>query len=161
MLSPSLTFHMKTKAWLAVREQLVNVAGYPPWTKEQLKKKWEDSATATKAKYARKRKTGGGAIDWNIIDELVTDILGKDNPSLTSIPGGIDSGDKRMDRPQITIDNSDEDDRERQSISTYRLRSSTAPVPSNINPTSRDIAEVTDLQCEGDEIDYHFDGHGG
>ena len=96
MLSPSLTFHMKTKAWLAVREQLV-VAGYPPRTKEQLKKKWEDSATATKAKYARKRKTGGGAINWNIIDELVTDILGKDNPSLTSIPGGIDSGDKRMD----------------------------------------------------------------
>ena len=145
MLSPSLTFHMKTKAWLAVREQLV-VAGYPPRTKEQLKKKWEDSATSTKAKYARKRKTGGGAIDWNIIDELVTDILGKDNPSLTSIPAGIDSGDKRMDRPQITVDNSDEDDRGRQSTSTYRLRSSTSPVPSNINPTSRVIAEVTYLQ---------------
>ena len=160
MLSPSLTFHMKTKAWLAVREQLV-VAGYPPRTKEQLKKKWEDSATATKAKYARKRKTGGGAINWNIIDELVTDILGKDNPSLTSIgsiPGGIDSAwDKRMDRPQITIDNSDEDDREWHSTSSYRLRSSTAPVPSNIDPTSNDIAEVTDLQCEGDGIDYHSD----
>ena len=84
--------------------------------------------------------------------------MGKDNPSLTSIPGGIDSGDKRMDRPQITIDNSDEDDRERQSTSTYRLRSSTSPVPSNINPTSRVIAEVTELQCEGDDIDYYSDG---
>ena len=78
MLSPSLTFHMKTKAWLAVCKQLV-VAGYPHRTKEQLKKKWEDSATATKAKYARKRKTGGGAIDWNMIDELFSHLYSGQN----------------------------------------------------------------------------------
>ncbi|CAB4005254.1 Hypothetical predicted protein [Paramuricea clavata] len=91
MLSSTLTFRMKTKAWLTVQEKLVG-AGYPHRTKEQLKKKWEDIASSTKAKYAQKRKTGGGAIEWTTIDEQVTDILGKDNRTLTSIPGGIDSG---------------------------------------------------------------------
>lgn len=75
MLSPTLTFNMETKA---VRKHLIQV-GYPQRTKEQLKKKWEDSVTSTEAKYTRKRKTGG-EIEWTTIDELVyTDILGKDN----------------------------------------------------------------------------------
>ena len=37
-------------------------------------------------------KTGGGAIEWTDLDELITEILGKENPSLVSIVGGIDSG---------------------------------------------------------------------
>ena len=36
----------------------------------------------------------GGAIEWTDVDELITQILGKENISLVSIVGGIDSGDK-------------------------------------------------------------------
>ena len=85
MLSSTLTFQMKTKAWLTVREKLVG-AGYPHRTNEQLKKKWEAIASSTKAKYAQKRKTGGGAIEWTTIDELVTDILGKDQRRNEGLP---------------------------------------------------------------------------
>ena len=42
---------------------------------------------ATKVKYAKRKKTGGAAI------ALITEILRKENPSLVSIVGGIDSGD--------------------------------------------------------------------
>ena len=91
-LSPTLTFKLKIQTWLEVRNQLV-AAGFPPRTKEQLKKKWEDLSSATKAKYAKRKKTGGGAIEWTDVDELITEILGKENPSLVSIVGGIDSGD--------------------------------------------------------------------
>ena len=43
--------------------------------------------------YAKRNKTGGGAIEWTDVDELITGILGKENPSLVSIVGRIDSGD--------------------------------------------------------------------
>ena len=41
-----------------------------------------------------RKKTGGGAIKWTDVDELITEILGRENISLISIVGGIDSGDK-------------------------------------------------------------------
>ena len=45
------------QTWLEVHT--VNIAaGFPPRTKEQLKKKWEDLSSATKAKYAKRKKTG-------------------------------------------------------------------------------------------------------
>ena len=62
-LSPTLTFKLKMQTCLEVRNQLV-AAGLPPRTNEQLKKKWEDLSSATKAKYAKRKKTrpGTGAI---------------------------------------------------------------------------------------------------
>ena len=42
---------------LEVRNWLV-AAGFPPKTKEQLKKKWEDLLSATKANHAKWKKTG-------------------------------------------------------------------------------------------------------
>ena len=36
----------------------------------------------------------GGATEWTDVDELITQILGKENISLVSIVGGIDCGDK-------------------------------------------------------------------
>ena len=80
-LSPTLTFILKMQTWLEVRNQLVT-AVFPQRTKEQLKKKWESLLSATKAKYAKRKKTGGGAIEWTDVDELITEILGKENPSL-------------------------------------------------------------------------------
>ena len=80
-LSPTLTFILKMQTWLEVRNQLV-AAVFPQRTKEQLKKKWESLLSATKAKYAKRKKTGGGAIEWTDVDELITEILGKENPSL-------------------------------------------------------------------------------
>ena len=80
-LSPTLTFILKMQKWLEVRNQLV-AAVFPQRTKEQLKKKWESLLSATKAKYAKRMKTGGGAIEWTDVDELITEILGKENPSL-------------------------------------------------------------------------------
>ena len=56
-LSPTPTFKLKMQTWLEVRNQLVD-AGFPSRTKEQLKKKWEDLSSATKAKYAKRKKTG-------------------------------------------------------------------------------------------------------
>ena len=50
------------QTWLEVCNQLV-AAGFPPRTKEQLKKKWEGLSSATKAKYAKRKKTGGGVIE--------------------------------------------------------------------------------------------------
>ena len=83
------------EAWITIRDNIVIVAaGYPKRTKEQLKKKWEDQSSNRKFKYQKKMKTGGGAVEWNAVDDLVQKILGKDNPTLTSIPGGIDSGDQ-------------------------------------------------------------------
>ena len=48
------------QTWLEVCNQLV-AAGLTPRTKEQLKKKWEDLSSATKTKYAKRKKTGDGA----------------------------------------------------------------------------------------------------
>ena len=36
---------------------------------------------------------GAGAIEWTGGDELIIEILGKENPYLVSIVGGIESGD--------------------------------------------------------------------
>ena len=78
-LSPTLTLKLKIQTWLVVRNQLV-AAGFPPRTKEQLKKKCEDLSSATKAKYAKRKKTGAVVIEWTYVDELITEILGKENP---------------------------------------------------------------------------------
>ena len=120
-LSPTLTFKLKMQKWLEVRNQLV-AAGFPPRTKEQLKKKWEDLSSATKAKYAKRKKTGGGAIEWTDVDELITEILGKENPSLVSIVGGIDSGDN-IQAGEHTLDaSSDASEKDsRPSTSSYIL----------------------------------------
>ena len=56
-LSPTPTFKLKMQTWLQVCNQLVD-AGFPSRTKEQLKKKWEDLSSATKAKYAHERRLG-------------------------------------------------------------------------------------------------------
>ena len=56
-LSPTLTFILKMQTWLEVHTVSI-AAGFPPRTKEQLKKKWEDLSSATKAKYAKRKKTG-------------------------------------------------------------------------------------------------------
>ena len=120
-LSPTLTFKLKIQTWLEVRNQLV-AAGFPPRTKEQLKKKWEDLSSATKAKYAKRKKTGGGAIEWTDVDKLITEILGKENPSLVSIVGGIDSGDN-IQAGEHTLDaSSDASEKDsRPSTSSYIL----------------------------------------
>ena len=83
-LSPTLTFKLKMQTWLEVRNQLA-AAGFPPRTKGQLKRKWEDLSSATKDKYAQRKKTGDDAIEWTDVDELITEVLGKENPSLVSI----------------------------------------------------------------------------
>ena len=41
---------------------------------------------------------GAGAIEWTDGDELIIEILGKENPYLVSIVGGIESGDNIQDR---------------------------------------------------------------
>ena len=56
-LSPTLTFILKMQTWLEVHTASI-AAGFPPKPKEQLKKKWEDLSSATKAKYAKRKKTG-------------------------------------------------------------------------------------------------------
>ena len=56
-LSHTLTFILKMQTWLEVHTNNI-AAGFPPRTKEQLKKKWEDLSSATKAKYAKRKKTG-------------------------------------------------------------------------------------------------------
>ena len=56
-LYPTPTFKLKMQTWLEVRNQLVD-AGFPSRTKEQLKKKWEEWSSATKAKYAHERRLG-------------------------------------------------------------------------------------------------------
>ena len=81
ILSPTLKSILKMQTWLEVRNQLV-AAGFPPRTKEQLKKKWQGLSSATKPKHTKRKKTGGGAIEWTDVDELITEILGKENPSL-------------------------------------------------------------------------------
>jgi hypothetical protein len=43
-------------------------------------------------------KTGGGAVDWNEMDDVTAEFLGKENPSLTSIAGGIDSGESSVQK---------------------------------------------------------------
>ena len=120
-LSPTLSFKLKIQTWLEVRNQLV-AAGFPPRTKEQLKKKWEDLSSATKAEYAKRKNTGGGAIEWTDVDELITGILGKENPSLVSIVGGIDSGDN-IQAGEHTLDaSSDASEKDsRPSTSSYIL----------------------------------------
>ena len=120
-LSPTLTFKLKIQTWLEVRNQLV-AAGLPPRTKEQLKKKWEDLSSATKAKYAKRKKTGGGAIEWTDVDELITKILGKENPSLVSIVRGIDYGDNIQVGEHTLDPSSDASEKDiRPSTSSYIL----------------------------------------
>ena len=121
-LSPTLTFKLKMQTCLEVRNQLV-AAGFPPRTKEQLKKKWEDLSSATKAKYAKRKKTRAcGAIKWADVDKLITEILAKENPSLVCIVGGIDSGDN-IQAGEHTLDaSSDASEKDsRPSTSSYIL----------------------------------------
>ena len=92
-LPPKVRFKLKMQTWLEVRNQLV-AAGFPPRTKEKLKKKLEGLSSATKAKYAKRKNSRGGTAEWTDVDELITEILGKENISLVSIVGGIHSGDK-------------------------------------------------------------------
>ena len=119
-LSPTLTFKLKMQTSL-VRNQLV-AAGFPPRTNEQLKKKWEDLSSATKAKYAKRKKTrpGTGAIKWADVDELITE---KENPSLVSIVGGgIDSGDNIQSGEHTLDASSDASEKDsRPSTSSYIL----------------------------------------
>ena len=120
-LSPTLTFKLKMQTCLEVRNQLV-AAGLPPRTNEQLKKKWEDLSSATKAKYAKRKKTrpGTGAIKWADVDELITE---KENPSLVSIVGGgIDSGDNIQSGEHTLDASSDASEKDsRPSTSSYIL----------------------------------------
>ena len=90
------------QTWLEVCNQLV-AAGLTPRTKEQLKKKWENLSSALKLNTPNERRLGAGAIEWADVDELVTEILGKENPSLVSIVGGTDSGDNIQAR-EHTLD---------------------------------------------------------
>ena len=57
--------------------------------------------------YSQIRQTkedwGAGAIEWTDGDELITEILGKENPYHVSIVGGIDSGDNIQAR-EHTLD---------------------------------------------------------
>ena len=105
-LSSKLTSQMKINAWLKIRDEL-HAAGYPKRAKEQIKRKCEDVCSATKLKYHKKKETGGGSVEWSDIDELIKEILGKGNPTLTSVRGGIDSGDstttKEVSKPK-TVD---------------------------------------------------------
>ncbi len=138
---------------MSVRDHVAG-AGYPQQTKEQLKKKWEDLATSTKAKWAQKRKTGGGGIEWTPVDELVTEILGKDNPSLIFIPGGIDSGKNRSDRPPAATDNFENNERERQTTSSSLLLSPKEPASlSELSDTDEvnDCVNITIRQPARDE----------
>ena len=120
-LSPTLTFKLKMQTCLEVRNQLV-AAGLPPRTNEQLKKKWEDLSSATKAKCAKRKKTrpGTGAIKWADVDELITE---KENPSLVSIVGGgIDSGDNIQSGEHTLDASSDASEKDsRPSTSSYIL----------------------------------------
>ena len=75
-LGPTLTFSKKMEAWITIRNDMV-AAGYPERTKEQLKKKWEDQSSNTKLKYQKKMKTGGGAVQWNAVDDLVQEFCEK------------------------------------------------------------------------------------
>ena len=72
--------------------------------------------------HAKRKKTGGGAIEWADVDELITEILGKENPSLVSIVGGIDSGDN-IQAGEHTLDaSSDASEKDsRPSTSSYIL----------------------------------------
>lgn len=76
---------------MEVRNQLI-AAGFSARNKDQIIKKWEDVSSATKAKYAKRKQSGGGAVEWTEVDEAVTEILGKENPFLAAISGGIDPG---------------------------------------------------------------------
>ena len=105
-LSSKLTSQMKTSAWLKIRDEL-QAAGYPKRAKEQTKKTLGRSMFCDKTKVTRKRKTGGGSVGLSDINELLKEILGKNNPTLTSIRGRIDSGDptttKEVSKPK-TLD---------------------------------------------------------
>ena len=57
ILYPTPTFKLRMQTWLEVHNQLVD-AGFQSRTKEQLKKKWEDLSSATKATYAHERRLG-------------------------------------------------------------------------------------------------------
>ena len=76
----------------------------------------EGLSSATKAKYATRKKTGGGATEWTDVDEPITQILGKENRSFVSIVGGIDSGDN-VQASEHTLDAS-RDAREKDRISS-------------------------------------------
>ena len=79
-LSPTLTFILKMQTWLEVHTVSI-AAGFPPRTKEQLQKKREDLSSATKSQIRQtKEDWGAGAIEWTDGDELITEILGKENP---------------------------------------------------------------------------------
>ena len=105
-LSPTLTFKLKMQIWLEVRNQLVAAgAGSHQEPRDNLKRNGRTLSSATKAKYAKRKKSGGGAIQWTEVDELITEILGKENPSLLSIVGGIDSWDN-IQAGEHTLDTS-------------------------------------------------------
>ena len=60
-------------------------------------------SSATKANTPNERRLVGGAIEWTDVDELITEILGRESISLVSTVGGIDAGDK-IQASEHTVD---------------------------------------------------------
>ena len=65
---------------------------------------------------------GAGAIEWTDGDELIIEILGKENPYFVSIVGGIESGDNIQAR-EHTLDASSG------AIEKYSLSSTSSYLP--------------------------------
>ena len=91
-LSPTLTFKLKMQTWLVVRNQLV-AAGSHQEPRNNLKRNGRTYRQPLTPNTPNERRLGWCNIEWTDVDELTTEILGKENPSLVSIVGGIDSGD--------------------------------------------------------------------
>ena len=64
-------------------------------------------SSATKVKYAKQKKTGGGAVEWTDVDEIVTEIVGKLKKislSRACVAGKIDPGDNLQFKPVKILD---------------------------------------------------------
>ena len=102
-LSPTLTFILKMQTWLEVHTVTI-AAGFPPRTNwNNLKRNGRTCRQPLKPNTLNEGRLGCRCNRVNDGDELITEILGKENPYLVSIVGGIGSGDNIQAR-EHTLD---------------------------------------------------------
>lgn len=135
--SSSVSADRKAKAWQAVVDT-VAAAGWPTRTVDSVRKRYEKLLSETKMAVLKRNSTGRPPVDWSVCYDIVMDILGKDNPKICAIAGGIDSGKVDAVEVDATLDDSVE-----AAVSMPPPSPSSSVRMSNVSPSPAKVARLS------------------
>ncbi len=107
-------------------------------TVDAVRKRFEKLLSDTKMATAKRNSTGRPPVEWLVCYDIVLDILGKDNPKICAISGGIDSS-KPVDNSACITDDAST------SLDESVDGPSTMPPPSPIGPSAVKVRRPSTL----------------